>query len=409
MTTALQQALPGASVDNATMVAKFAEQAIIVVDDLDAVQAEDFSIQPWAGICSLADGSLFMYDASDTTSTHDGMTVIVVSGRRYILRTTQTFDGMAASQGDTAPPGSPSLGDTYIIGAAPSGDWAAYGKYIAKWTARGWVYRAPVQGMVFWVADVQTFYHYDASDVWTQGLPVSGIADGSISPIKLQKPLGLLAVEDERAAPPVSVPAAGTAYIVAASATGAFAGEDGNVAYSNGTSYDFIDAFEGAAVYNRDAGEIYAYRSGAWEQLVAQTVLQAFKYINTVNSSADLNTSGITAISSLTMPSVVGGKWRIHVLAYSLRARSDNDGRTADFGFYLDAESSFREVIVNNGGLSSLVNTFATGGGLFFYIDCPDAADHTIRFGGKMDNGYTSNNSEDWDIEWTAELLVPTA
>ena len=175
MATALQEAFPAADVPNATTVLKLAEQGIIVVDDLDAVQSEDFTLQPWAGICSLADGSLFMYDATDTTSVHDGMTVIVVSGRRYILRTTQIFDGTADSQGDTAPPGSPSLGDTYIIGAAPSGDWAAKAKNIATWTARGWVYRAPEQGMVVWVIDEQTFYHYSASDAWTQGLPIGEV------------------------------------------------------------------------------------------------------------------------------------------------------------------------------------------------------------------------------------------
>lgn len=406
MTTALQLALPGANVDNATMVAKLAEQAIIVVDDLDAVVSEDFSVQPWAGICSLGDGSLFMYDAADTTSAHDGMTVIVVSGRRYILRTTQIFDGFVASAGDTAPPGSPSLGDTYIIGAAPSGDWAAKAKNIAKWTARGWVYRAPAQGMVFWVADEQTYYHYSASDDWTQGLPIGAIADGSISPLKLANPLAVLAVEDERDAPPGSVPAAGTAYIVGTSPIGGFAGHAGDVAWSNGTDYDFIAGSEGAVVYNRDVGELYAYRSGLWGSLL--TTASAVNFYLSESGAVSNGTVGASEelIDTLAVQGTPGNKWVIdcHYLHVDMAA----DYSEVAIEVYLDTETEPQATLFQSEtGVSAL--DYSSWGGHRAIVDVPDGAAHNLHIKVREYVGVANATSVDTEVNWTVTEMKPSA
>jgi len=44
------------------------------------------------------------------------------------------------------PPGSPSVGDRYIIGAAPTGDWAGKANQIAWRDAAQWLYDVPVNG-----------------------------------------------------------------------------------------------------------------------------------------------------------------------------------------------------------------------------------------------------------------------
>lgn len=407
MTTALEQAFPAGDVDNATQRAKLAEQGIIVVDDLDAVTAEDFSIQPWAGICSLADGSLFMYDATDTTSVHDGMTVIVVSGRRYILRTEQTFEGSVASLGDTAPPGSPSLGDAYIIGAAPSGDWASYGKYIAKWTARGWVYRAPAQGMVFWVVDEQTFYHYASDDTWTQGLPVGGIPDGSLSPIKFANPLAVMPVEDERNAPPASVPGAGTAYIVGSSPSGAFTGYAGHVARSNGTGYDFIAPFEGALVHNRDADALYSYRSGAWGLSVTPSAAQNFWR----SSASGVDLGGVSATPETvdTISGVQGTSGNIwEVVVYLLEAAISFGGISfeIEFGVYIDNPSTPDAVIVAVN--EEVTGTADLGAPFTMFIEVPDSASHDISIKARRTDGAVLD-ANPVNVSWLIKEWKPTA
>jgi hypothetical protein len=376
MTTALQQAFPGTSVSNATMIAKLAEQGIIVVDDLDAVQSEDFSVQPWSGICALADGALFMYDASDTTSTHDGSTVIVVSGRRYILRSQTIPDYFVVSQGDTTPPGSPSLGDQHIIGAAPSGDWASKAKNITTWTARGWIFRTPQRGQIVWVNDEDTFYHYSDADTWVQGIPVSGITNGSLSPIKFRHPLALLTVEDVRNAPPVSIPADGTAYVVDTSPTGAFAGEAGAVAYVDGGAYVFIDPFEGATVYDKDQGFDLCYRSGAWERKVPGSAFPNVYYAESTTVSSTV--FGIADIATLFTQSVTGvstsNRWRIEVFlnAPSLTVTSPEFLRASVF---VDAESTARE-FVHSYGQAATSGVYSTS--FVFFIDVPDLSSHDI-------------------------------
>ena len=66
------------------------------------------------------------------------------------------------------------------------------------------------------------------------------------------------------AAPPAS-PVAGTCYLVAGSATGAWAGKDGMIAgYSEG-GWRFIAPIEGMRVLARSSGLPLLYRGGAWE------------------------------------------------------------------------------------------------------------------------------------------------
>lgn len=59
----------------------------------------------------------------------------------------------------TAAPASPSDGDTYIIGAAPTGAWAGKAKYLAYYIG-GWHYLAPQNGWLVWVADESKYYRY---------------------------------------------------------------------------------------------------------------------------------------------------------------------------------------------------------------------------------------------------------
>lgn len=52
------------------------------------------------------------------------------------------------------PPASPTPGASWIIGAAPTGAWAGAAHQLAGWTAGGWRFVVPTEGMTAWsIAD----------------------------------------------------------------------------------------------------------------------------------------------------------------------------------------------------------------------------------------------------------------
>jgi hypothetical protein len=56
-----------------------------------------------------------------------------------------------------SPPGDPDEGACWIVGDTPTGDWAGQAGAIACWTASGWRFLAPFEGMRAWVTDSQGF------------------------------------------------------------------------------------------------------------------------------------------------------------------------------------------------------------------------------------------------------------
>ena len=51
------------------------------------------------------------------------------------------------------PPASPAPGACWIVGDAPTGDWAGRAGCLAGWTGGGWRFVPPVEGMAVWIAD----------------------------------------------------------------------------------------------------------------------------------------------------------------------------------------------------------------------------------------------------------------
>ena len=62
-----------------------------------------------------------------------------------------------------APPASPTVGDTYIVSATPSGDWASYANHVAYYYSNSWLYLPPFDGMTMMLTGgTKTEYVYDA-------------------------------------------------------------------------------------------------------------------------------------------------------------------------------------------------------------------------------------------------------
>ncbi len=56
--------------------------------------------------------------------------------------------------GVNAPPASPLAGQAWVAGPAPTGTWAGHANAIAGWTAGGWRFVSPREGLAVWsVAD----------------------------------------------------------------------------------------------------------------------------------------------------------------------------------------------------------------------------------------------------------------
>ena len=55
--------------------------------------------------------------------------------------------------GVSVPPADPVPGQCWIVGDSPSGAWSEAAGSLALWTAGGWRFAAPREGMTAWVAD----------------------------------------------------------------------------------------------------------------------------------------------------------------------------------------------------------------------------------------------------------------
>lgn len=74
----------------------------------------------------------------------------------------------AEAAGLDTPPGAPESGQSWILGNAPTGAWAGKAKHLAGWSASGWRFAAPVEGMAVWVvADALTASFRDGD--WVLG------------------------------------------------------------------------------------------------------------------------------------------------------------------------------------------------------------------------------------------------
>lgn len=71
-------------------------------------------------------------------------------------------------------------------------------------------------------------------------------------------------IEDRDLATPPGSPSDGDAYLVAASATGAWAGQDGNIALRINTAWAFVAPAEGMQLYVRDENQRIIYDGSAW-------------------------------------------------------------------------------------------------------------------------------------------------
>lgn len=136
-------------------------------------------------------------------------------------------------------------------------------------------------------------------------------------------------------APPVS-PSVGDRYIVAGSATGAWAGKSTNIAMWNGTAWDFIVPFEGFRVFVQDEDKFYLFDGTSWavdvvSQEVAMTTITGSETITGLNTGTateiTVEHSGDATFEWCEYPHVTG-PLGVRVTVLALSSRSNNEEAT---------------------------------------------------------------------------------
>ncbi len=81
-----------------------------------------------------------------------------------------------------APPGAPVEGDRYIVAAAATGAWSGHDGEVAAWQDAAWMFYAPAEGWIAWVADEDALLAFDGADWVTaaaaaalQNVPMLGV------------------------------------------------------------------------------------------------------------------------------------------------------------------------------------------------------------------------------------------
>jgi hypothetical protein len=66
------------------------------------------------------------------------------------------------------PPGTPAIGQCWIVGAGATGVWTGREDQMAAWTEGGWRFVSPMPGMLVWNIDPGYWLHWSGSG-WSDG------------------------------------------------------------------------------------------------------------------------------------------------------------------------------------------------------------------------------------------------
>lgn len=216
-------------------------------------------------------GRVFHYDPTDTTTVHDGTTCLVsADGLRYKLALGSDVFAYAVLDNTIAtPPGSPALGDAYLVAAGATGAWAGKSNFIAVKTARGWEFVNFSIGRFIYVESVDTYYHKNAGGAWVTGFGNQVVAPNSV-PLSAAINFGKrMIVENQTTTAPPGSPTVGTAYIIGPSATGGWAGQDGKIAICEvAGSFVIYTPTNGWSAYDKTLNNTYTFNGTAWKSSV---------------------------------------------------------------------------------------------------------------------------------------------
>lgn len=273
MTNPLVAAFPGIVQPYATVKTALAGALALPLKDAAAVAAFntlDLAADATPYPAVIYAGAVYDYAAGDFTTAHDpdAGCITDASGRRYLRVAALKPNWIVLDKDLTAPPGSPAEGDSYYVATAATGAWAGHDGDYALYSARGWTFRAIDEGHILYVADEERFYYMPASGTLTAGLGDLALGNASVEARHLAAPFGYV-VQAAQTTPPGS-PSDRVAYIVTATATGAWAGQENKIAEydADAAAWLFLTPRSGDHVWDVGAGYIKYYTGSAWARAV---------------------------------------------------------------------------------------------------------------------------------------------
>ena len=272
---------------------------------------------------------IYWLDPADTTSAHDGTTVLVTNdGYRYKI---PEYAGLVLSVLDadlTAPPDEPEANDAYLVPAGATGDWSGKADKVAVFTARGWKFVDPAIGRILHVEDEDAYYHYAATGEWVAGFGDTLLSTASVVPANLLGGRTRWIVEDQTTNDPPSSPADGVQYIIGPAPTGDWSGDAGKLAIARNGAWIVVTPGEGYEAFDKSLGVNYVYRSSAWQSAAGSYVSRysdSFDALTAVTIEHDGSLSTTTTIgyaySSSTAPTSTASVRAIDTYQPSIAAK----------------------------------------------------------------------------------------
>jgi len=298
-TNIIQDAILASPVNKSTLATNINDRLAYVLDGLNV---QDFTAAN--ALAVIYQGKVWRLDAADTTSAHDGVTVLVtLDSKRFKAN---AIDGQskgvwAVTEFRNGGPASPTAGDMYGVGTSPTGTFAAQSNKIAIALTGGaspvWAFVTPTEGLIAFDKTRDVYRSYTGS-AWVDGLQ-NAFVTGGVPAESLAVPTFI--VENATATPPGS-PTDGQYYVVAAGATGAWAGQDNKVAKRVSGAWTYYTAAEGWQAWDKTSKRMKIYSSGVWGDFTRPKIVA---YPSLQVRSADLTFSG-SAITTTTPTNTLG-------------------------------------------------------------------------------------------------------
>jgi hypothetical protein len=316
-------ALPVASNADKALIRALCTRRFAYSLDASESAANFIAVDPATGVIPLnliQNNISFQYDSTDSTTIADGVTCLVTAGGKRYKAASVAPPYSVLTRATVAEPGSPAVGDTYLIPTAATGaDWAGKDGQIGTYTARGWVFVTMPIGCSIYVKDENAFYYRAASGTWTAGVGSIAIGAGGVNITNMlgAKASFVVKVENQTTNAPPASPVTPTAYVIGPSPTGAWSGLAGQLAIclAAGT-FTIIAPVAGDQVYDKARNTLFQYNGTTWVSAVGAIVGTAY---NQFTSSTGLSGS---YSASTSVPQTSGGDALMNI-SYTMKSTTN--------------------------------------------------------------------------------------
>ena len=90
--------------------------------------------------------------------------------------------------GLTIPPTMPVAGEAWVVGATPSGEWVGQPNAIASWTAGGWRFVQPTDGIAVWSVSDNMVARFQSGTWVTGSVEANALVIGGVTVVAGRRP-----------------------------------------------------------------------------------------------------------------------------------------------------------------------------------------------------------------------------